>query len=81
MERWIWRSFRNDALGATIGASALKPGANNDGVPVGVIDLDYQEIIKRLENITRDSVATLIIIDHSVLSYHGKESFFAKDLH
>lgn len=51
-------------------------GIDNDGSLVGVRNLDYSEIIKRIGNIARQSVEPSVAIDHSILSYEGEDLLF-----
>ncbi len=76
-------SNKSDKIAQHISAFANYPGGgffvfgvNDDGVPVGVRDHDYSEIIKRLGNIARDSVVSSVALDHSILNYEGKELLF-----
>lgn len=76
-------SIKSDKIAQHISAFANHPGGgffvfgvNNDGIPVGVRNLDYSEIVKRLGNIARDGVVSSVAIDHSILSYEGKELLF-----
>lgn len=76
-------SEKSEKLAQHISAFANHPGGgffvfgvNNDGVPVGVRNHDYPEIIKRLGNIARESVVASVAIDHSILDYQGKELLF-----
>jgi len=76
-------SEKSDKLAQHISAFANQSGGgffvfgvNNNGVPVGVRNHDYPEIIKRLGNIARESVVVSVAIDHSILDYQGKELLF-----
>jgi ATP-dependent DNA helicase RecG len=76
-------SEKGDKLAQHISAFANQPGGgffvfgvNNDGVPVGVRNHDYSEIIKKLGNIAREGVVSSVAIDHSILEYQEKELLF-----
>jgi predicted HTH transcriptional regulator len=76
-------SEKSDKLAQHISAFANHPGGgffvfgvNNDGVPVGVRNHDYSEIIKKLGNIAREGVVSSVAIDHSIIEYQGKELLF-----
>jgi predicted HTH transcriptional regulator len=46
-------------------------GIDDTGTPRGIRKTNYQDVIKKLGNIARDSVVPSIALDHSIISYGG----------
>ena len=68
-------SEKSDKLAQHISAFANQPGGgffvfgvNNDGVPVGVRNHDYSEIIKKLGNIAREGSQLRSFYSHFTLA-------------
>jgi ATP-dependent DNA helicase RecG len=51
-------------------------GVTDNGSPVGIADLNYPEIIKKLGDIARNNLVGSVIIDHAILIYNSVEILF-----
>src|SRR3989338_7311632 len=64
-------AFSNQAEGGFI-----VYGVNNDGSLLGIDQVDYEEVIKKLGNIARMNLDPPIVIDHCIQELNGKNLLF-----
>jgi len=51
-------------------------GVSDEGIPQGVAETDYKEIVKKLGNIARENLNPSVCLDHSILNYNDKPLLF-----